>query len=277
VSAGTRRQGIWRVGRTGTAPARDALVIEEPLEIRVNGAPLTLTMRTPGNDAEQVLGFLLAEGLIRCRADVLRLDALGPQRNGNIVDVELATPFEPSRLTRHVYTSAACGVCGAASLDAICASFPPVRAPLRVTAGTLLALPGRMHAAQADFATSGGVHAAALFDADGALLALREDVGRHNALDKLAGWALGEGRLPLARHVVLLSGRASFEMVHKALAAGVPVLAAVSAPSSLAVELARRGGITLVGFLREQGMNVYSHPERVVASSERHTGTTSSR
>lgn len=265
--SGTRRLPVRRIGGDAPGSTHDRLALEEPLEIRVNGEPVSVTMRTPGHEMELALGFLLAEGVLSTLADVREVDALGPQRNGNVVDVRLHRAVDLAALTRHVYTSAACGVCGKASLDAVSDAFPPVRATLAVPAALLAGLPERMRAAQAGFDACGGLHAAALFGPDGTLLALREDVGRHNALDKLIGWALEQNLLPLARHVVLVSGRASFELVHKAAAAGVPVLAAISAPSTLAVELAERAGVTLVGFLRPSGMNLYAHPQRVLVGA----------
>lgn len=264
--SGTRRLPVRRIRAGETRAAHDAVALEEPLELRVNGQPVSVTMRTPGYEVALALGLLLAEGVITTLSDVLEVDDLGPQRNGNVVDVRLRHPVDLTALTRHVYTSAACGICGKASLDAVLGSFPAVCSDLVVPAALLAALPGRMRAAQAGFERSGGLHAAALFDAHGALVALREDVGRHNALDKLIGWAMQQALLPLREHVVLVSGRASFELVHKAVAAGVPVLAAVSAPSSLAVDLAQRAGVTLVGFLRSDTMNVYAHPRRVAGA-----------
>ncbi len=251
----------------------DTVAAEEPLEIRLAGRPLAVTMRTPGDDFDLVHGFLATEGVIRTSADLSGLrycnsvDDEG-RNTYNVVDVDLAPGVEApdTALDRNFYTSSSCGVCGKASIDAIRTRTPyevaadDVRVPLE----TLLALPDRLRAAQEVFDRTGGLHAAGLFTADGELVALREDVGRHNAVDKVVGDAVREGRVPLTGHVLMVSGRSSFELTQKAAMAGVPVLAAVSAPSSLAVELAADAGITLVGFLRGDGCNVYTHPDRIV-------------
>jgi FdhD protein len=250
----------------------DTVAAEEPLEIRLSGEPLAVTMRTPGDDFDLVHGFLATEGVIASDADVLALrycdsvDAEG-RNTYNVVDVDLAAGVEPpdTALDRNFLTSSSCGVCGKASIDAIRTrtrhdvAADAVRLPL----ATLLALPDRLRAAQQVFEKTGGLHAAGLFTAGGELVALREDVGRHNAVDKVVGNALRAGRLPASGHVLMVSGRASFELTQKAAMAGIPVLAAVSAPSSLAVELAADVGITLVGFLRGDGCNVYSRTERI--------------
>jgi len=245
--------------------ALDRLAAEEPLEIRVETRPVSVTMRTPGHDDELAAGFLLTEGILHRRADV-RAIAPGPRnRHGNVVDVFLApeVPLDHARLTRHVFASSSCGLCGKATIAAVRAQFPPARAHFTVAADALRTLPAKLRAAQDAFAATGGLHAAGLFTAAGALLHLREDVGRHNAVDKVLGRAFLDGALPLDRHVLLVSGRASFEIAQKALAAGVAVVAAVSAPSSLAVEFARAGGQTLVGFLREGRFNVYAGAARI--------------
>ncbi len=251
----------------------DTVAAEEPLEIRLAGRPLAVTMRTPGDDFDLVHGFLATEGVIRTSADLSGLrycnsvDDEG-RNTYNVVDVDLAPGIEApdTALDRNFYTSSSCGVCGKASIDAIRTRTPyDVAADdVRVTLETLLALPDRLRAAQEVFDRTGGLHAAGLFTAGGELVALREDVGRHNAVDKVVGDAVREGRVPLTRHVLMVSGRSSFELTQKAAMAGVPVLAAVSAPSSLAVELAADAGITLVGFLRGDGCNVYTHPDRIV-------------
>jgi FdhD protein len=243
----------------------DELAVEEPLEIRVRGRAISVTMRTPGHDAELAAGFLLAENIVRRPADILRVEPCPRDEHGNRVDVILAPEVgvDFDRLTRHVFASSSCGVCGKATLDSVRNTFPPVTSDLQVSTETLAKLPDLMRDAQATFARTGGLHAAAIFDATGQLLALREDVGRHNAVDKILGFALTGGLLPLDRHILLVSGRASFELVHKALAARIPVLAAVSAPSSLAVDLARESDQTLIGFLRDRRMNVYTHAGRV--------------
>ncbi len=259
----------------GSAENRgDELATEEPLEIRLAGGgarrTVALTMRTPGADAELAAGFLFGEGIVRDREEVRGIaagdpEAQDPRARGNVVTVDLGDRPLPDLggLERHFFATSACGVCGRAGLEALRVRAAPLPPGPRVAPATLLALPRALAAAQGVFAATGGLHAAALFDAAGELQALREDVGRHNALDKLVGWALLAGRLPLAAGIVLVSGRASFEILQKTLAAGVPVVCAVSAPSSLAVELAQSFGVTLVGFLRGDRFNVYSAPERV--------------
>jgi FdhD protein len=250
----------------------DTVAAEEPLEIRLGGRPLSVTMRTPGHDFDLVHGFLQTEGVIAELEDVAGLRYCeGTDDEGrntyNVIDVDLADGVQApdTALDRNFYTSSSCGVCGKASIDAIRTRtrYDLTADALRLPVPTLLALPDRLRAAQQVFDKTGGLHAAGLFTADGGLVALREDVGRHNAVDKVIGDAVRAGRLPLARHVLMVSGRASFELTQKAAMAGVPVLAAVSAPSSLAVELAADVGITLVGFLRGDGCNVYSCAERI--------------
>jgi FdhD protein len=251
----------------------DTMVVEEPLEIRVGGTALAVTMRTPGDDMDLAAGFLVSEGVVS-RADELRAIryCAGATEDGvntyNVLDVDLApgvAPPDPS-LERSFYTTSSCGLCGKASLDAVRTQtrFDVSRDPVTVSAEVLAALPDRLRAAQDTFDKTGGLHAAALFTSDGELLVLREDVGRHNAVDKVVGWALREGRLPLTGTVLLVSGRASFELTQKAWMAGLPVLAAVSAPSSLAADLAEEAGMTLVGFLRGPSMNVYTGEARVL-------------
>ena len=250
----------------------DTVAAEEPLEIRIAGTPLAVTMRTPGDDFDLVHGFLATEGVIAGPDDVAALrycdsvDADG-RNTYNVVDVDLAPGVQPpaTALDRNFLTSSACGVCGKASIEAIrTRTVHDVAADgVRLPLATLLALPERLRAAQAVFDRTGGLHAAGLFTAAGDLVALREDVGRHNAVDKVIGDAVRAGRVPLTGHVILVSGRASFELTQKAAMAGIPVLAAVSAPSSLAVELATDVGITLIGFLRGDGCNVYTRTERV--------------
>ena len=256
-------------GQAVPRPARDALATEEPLEIRVATAggpplPASVTMRTPGADFELAAGFLFGEGVVGSPADVLamRYCVDGPQRH-NRLTVHLATAGRVP--TRSTYTTSACGVCGKGSIEEVMSlGAGPVEEGPRVTPATLLSLPARLRETQRLFDSTGGLHAAALFDPAGRLLRVREDVGRHNAMDKLVGASLLAGELPLSDRVVLLSGRLSFELVQKAARAGVPVLCAVSAPSSLAVELAEAAGITLVGFLREGSFNLYSGRQRVV-------------
>lgn len=271
-----QRASTWRYEGGVLRRRTDVLATEEPLEVRVEAGGTTrtvaITMRTPGDDFELAAGFLHGEGVITGAGDVRRvaycLDrAVGAEQRYNVVTVSLAAGVTPDLrpLDRHVVTTSACGVCGKASIDALhVRGCPAPPAQVAVEGDTLLALPGRLRAAQAVFERTGGLHAAALFDLDGAVTAAREDVGRHNALDKLIGWALLDGRLPLHRQVVMVSGRASYELLQKSVAAGVPVVCAVSAPSSLAVDVARAFGVTLVGFLRDGGFNVYAHPDRIV-------------
>ena len=245
----------------------DSLVVEEPLEIRVGGKPLAVTMRTPGHDFELAAGFLLTEGLIESAEAIRRIsycaDA-GSRPAPNVVNVD-ATLTEPAR-PREFLTTSSCGVCGKRSLAevAVRARDDVAGDGLRLTSAVLASLPARLRAAQRVFDRTGGLHAAGLFDGEGRLVCIREDVGRHNAFDKVVGWAGLDGRLPLRSHVLLASGRASFELTQKALMAGVPVVASVSAPSTLAVELAESAGMTLVGFLRGASMNVYTGNHRVV-------------
>jgi FdhD protein len=254
----------------GSRSRPDHLAAEEPLEIRVRKKPLAVTMRTPGHDIDLTMGFLLSEGVIGAASDVTTAQLCAgtdTPNTYNVVDVVLDPSVPPPATdpSRNFYTTSSCGVCGKASIDAVRtrSRFDVAADPLEVPARTLAALPARLRAAQRTFDRTGGLHAAGLFTAAGDLLVLREDVGRHNAVDKVLGWALREGRLPLAGHVLLVSGRASFELTQKAWMAGLPLLAAVSAPSTLAVELAEESGMTLVGFLREPTMNVYAGAHRV--------------
>jgi FdhD protein len=250
----------------------ETLVVEEPLEIRVNGTAVTVTMRTPGSDVELAQGFLLTEGVIARREDVLMVrycKGAGPDHLNtyNVLDVTLApgVAMPDTDITRNFYTTSSCGVCGKASLDAVrlISRHGPGDDPSTVAAETLSTLPERLRDAQKVFASTGGLHGAALFGVNGTTLVVREDIGRHNAVDKVIGWALEQGRIPLTATVLLVSGRASFELTQKAVMAGIPVLAAVSAPSSLAVDLASQSGLTLVAFLRGESMNVYTRPDRV--------------
>jgi FdhD protein len=252
-------------GSTGSDDT-DFLAAEEPLEIRVEGHSVAIVMRTPGEDRELAAGFLVTEGLVHAAGDITDIKC----GSENIIDVRLLKPeaMDLKKLTRHVFTSSSCGICSKASIDAVRQQFPRIEAVCEVEPQVLLGLPHALAASQETFKFTGGLHACALFDLTGKLLALREDVGRHNALDKIAGWALLENRLPLREHILLLSGRASFEMMQKALAAGVPIVAAISAPSSLAAEFAQESGQTLVGFLRGERMNIYAGASRVRAHSE---------
>lgn len=264
-----------RVDGDDAVERRDVLATEEPLEIRVatdtGTQTVAITMRTPGDDFELAVGFLHGEGVVSRRDDVARvaycLDV--DEQLYNVVTVTVASGVEVDLrpLDRHVVTTSACGVCGKASIDALEVRGCPVPpSDVRIDTATIASLPGRLREAQQVFDATGGLHAAALFDLDGRLIELREDVGRHNALDKLVGWALFEERLPLDEHIVLVSGRASYELLQKSVAAGVPVLCAVSAPSSLAVDVARRFDRTLVGFLRGERFNVYAGAERILGA-----------
>ncbi|MCS7193854.1 MAG: formate dehydrogenase accessory sulfurtransferase FdhD [Meiothermus sp.] len=263
---------LLRVEGERAYPRSDYLATEEPLEIRLVAQggevrTVAVTMRTPGHDFELAAGFLFAEGIVSHREEIRRISYCTPRGEAqqyNVVSVVLNAPRLPelAPFERHFYTHSACGVCGRASLEGLHRRFRPLQGGPIVSAHLLPDLPHRLLARQALFGATGGLHAAALFDPEGVLLALREDVGRHNAVDKLLGWALLEGRLPLSECLLLVSGRASFELVQKALAGGVPILVALSAPSSLAVDLARAFHLTLVGFLRT-GFNLYAAPERI--------------
>lgn len=262
--------------RDGEKLRADVLATEEPLEIRLQAGAerrtVAVTMRTPGADFELTAGFLYGEGVIEQREDVKAIryctdPDVDDEQQYNVVTVDLGASTLPDlgSLDRHFYTTSACGVCGKASLDAIEALGGPALGPgPRMSPDALLSLPGRLRDAQRIFSKTGGLHAAALFDESGELIEVREDVGRHNAMDKLVGWGLLEARLPFADHVVLVSGRASFELLQKSLRAGASFFCAVSAPSSLAVDVAERFGITLVGFLREEGFNIYAGEKRVI-------------
>jgi FdhD protein len=244
----------------------DVTASEEPLEIRVEGRSVAVVMRTPGHDEELVAGFLVSEGIIKNARDILEISQCPSTGNvhGNVVDVLLgAVVVNWDHLTRHVFSASSCGICGKTSIESVFMSFPPVTSDWLVSAELLTTLPAKLRAAQETFSQTGGLHASAIFDEQGEMLVLREDVGRHNALDKVLGHGLRAGLLPYSRHILLVSGRVSFELMQKALAAGVPIVAAISAPSSLAVQFAESSGQTLVGFLRGQTMNVYTHPERV--------------
>ncbi len=268
----TRAIRVTRVeGMEASEEVDDVLAAEEPLEIRVDGRSVAVVMRTPGHDRELAAGFLVTEGILRRRDEVLDMvycamrrkgdvDEAVPESRENVLDVLLAPGVEVdwSRLTRNVFTSSSCGICSKASIEAVRGQFPAIEAPWTVRRAVLAALPEQLRAAQAGFAATGGLHASGLFDAEGRLIVAREDVGRHNALDKVVGHAFLSERLPLEEQVLLVSGRVSFEIMQKALAAGVPCVAAISAPTSAAVEFARASGQTLVGFLRGARMNVYA-------------------
>jgi FdhD protein len=258
-------------------PRADFLAAEEPLGIRVNGDALSMTMRTPGEDVELAAGFLVSEAIVKSATDIAEIklcDGASCDHDhshddlGNIADVRLAPGVAVAAgARRNFMTTSACGVCGKTSIEDICV-LPQAALSgdeARFSPAVLAALPDRLREAQRVFARTGGLHAAGLFTPAGDLVVVREDVGRHNAVDKIVGWALMSGRLPLRGHALLVSGRASFELVQKAVLAGIPLLAAVSAPSSLAAELAQEAGLTLVGFLRGQSMNVYSGEQRLMA------------
>ncbi|GFE13067.1 sulfurtransferase FdhD [Streptomyces glebosus] len=285
----TERRRVIRIRDGAVSTRPDTLVAEEPMEIRVGGKPLAITMRTPGDDFALAAGFLVSEGVLASADELANIvycagatsgGTAGPEEaesgggggsnSYNVVDVRLAdgVPVPDISLERNVYTTSSCGLCGKASLDAVrttarWALDASPDTPVRIAPETLSALPDRLRAAQRVFERTGGLHAAALFTADGELLDIREDVGRHNAVDKIVGRALQQGRLPLSSAVLMVSGRASFELAQKAVMAGIPVLAAVSAPSSLAVDLAVETGLTLVGFLRGSSMNVYAGEHRI--------------
>jgi len=284
MSGRTARRRVRRIrmadphGEPQLTERSDLLAAEEPLGIRVAGQALTMTMRTPGDDIELAAGFLVGEGIVRSADDIASIKVCdgtgcghaGHDGTGNIVDVELRPGLAVTpALRRNFMTTSACGVCGKASTAElfVSQSVDINQDHAVIPAGRLTSMPDALRAAQRVFASTGGLHAAGVFGPDGGLLAVREDVGRHNAVDKVVGWALGQGRLPMRGCVLLVSGRASFELVQKAVLAGFPVLAAVSAPSSLAADLAAQAGLTLVGFLRGESMNVYTHSDRVLAEA----------
>ena len=257
----TERRRITRVDDGRLVERPDALAVEEPLEIRLDGQPLSVTMRTPGHDLDLALGFLVTEGVVRSPEDV----AGAINCADNVVDVTLRDGAPEVSVSRNFYTTSSCGMCGKASIDAVrtTSAYDVSADRVAVDRSVLVTLPDKLRAAQRGFDRTGGLHAAGLFDAQGNLLCLREDVGRHNAVDKVIGWAVQEATLPLTANILQVSGRASFELVQKAVMAGIPVLAAVSAPSSLAVDLAEETGLTLVGFLRGASFNVYAGAQRL--------------
>ena len=269
----TTRARVTCVGEDRRSIRPDTVVVEEPLELRVNRKPLAVTMRTPGSDIDLVHGFLLTEGIVCHRNDIEAVRYCDSRdENGrntyNVLDVDLApgVAVPATGVERNFYTTSSCGVCGKASLEAIRQQtrYPPGSDQTRVYSSTVTRLPDKLRGAQKVFRATGGLHAAGLFTAEGDLIALREDVGRHNAVDKIVGWATQNDHLPLNSTILLVSGRASFELTQKAVMAGIPILAAVSAPSSLAIDLARDAGVTLIGFLRGTRMNIYSHPARIL-------------
>jgi FdhD protein len=248
---------------------QDYLAAEEPLEIRVGGQPLSVTMRTPGEDAELAAGFLFTEGLVQQREQILSVETGqegGSRNSGNLVSVTLApgAVLDTEKMRRHFFASSSCGICGKASIDRVRSlALEPPNPHFRLDPDILIALPEALRSSQAVFGRTGGLHAAALFSGSGELRVVREDIGRHNAVDKIAGWALLENRIPLSEEVLLVSGRGGFEIIQKAIVAGLPVVASVSAPSSLAVQLARELRLTLVGFLRGRRFVIYSGAERI--------------
>lgn len=260
---------VTSIGPDGRLERPDELVVEAPLEIRVNGRGYAVTMRTPGHDPDLAAGFLVSEGLVASPRE-LGSSQTPAGAEGDVIDMTVRGPGALVAMDRHrtVYTSSSCGVCGLASIDAVrtTSRFTMGDQSLRVPASTIARLPDRLREAQHLFGSTGGVHAAGLFDPAGEPVVVREDVGRHNAVDKVVGWAVRDDRLPLSGHLLQVSGRASFELVQKAAMAGVPILAAVSAPSSLAVELAEALGITVVGFSRGSSFNIYSHGDRVTGT-----------
>jgi FdhD protein len=267
VSDSARHQRVvrWRDGASITQE-RDELAAEEPLEIRVNNRAVSVTMRTPGHDDELAAGFLLTEDILHDRSDVLAIEPCAHASGQNVINVTLApeAKIDLSRLTRHVFASSSCGLCGKATIDSIHQRFGPVAtSDVRVSADVLSTLPQKLLAAQPTFERTGGLHGVGLFSVEGELIVAREDIGRHNAVDKVLGFAFLKNLLPLDRHILLVSGRASFEIMQKSLAGRIPIVAAVSAPSSLAADFATDSRQTLVGFLRDRRMNVYSEPERV--------------
>jgi FdhD protein len=263
---GVASSDVRRLSPAGSETRADWVAVEAPLEVRIGGRAATVLMRTPGSDEELVRGFLFTEGIIGSNADVLsfaRPAGLAAPLEGNVMAVELRAGAAGATIDRSFYSNASCGVCGKKSIESLDVKGRVSTSDFRVAADVVRALPDRLRAAQPTFASTGGVHASALFAVDGTLLAVREDVGRHNALDKLIGWALGEGRVPLRDVGLMVSGRVSYEIVQKAVVASIPLIAAVGAPSSLAVELAERFGVGLVGFVRPETMNVYACPERI--------------
>jgi FdhD protein len=266
-----RRVALTRYGGEPSGAAEDEVACEEPLEIQVRGVSLAVVMRTPGHDGELVRGFLLTERVVSDPAAITAVRhcrvVSDPAAEDNVIGATLRddVALDLEALRRNLFANASCGVCGKATIEQALAVAPPLADAVRLRPEFLQALAARLAGAQPVFARTGGLHAAALFAADGALQVTREDVGRHNAVDKVVGWALERGRWPLAGHILMVSGRISFEIAQKALAARIPVVAAVSAPSSLAVDLAEHAGLTLVGFLRGQRFNVYGRRERIEA------------
>lgn len=263
--ATSRTTNVVRHGPDGATANPDEVAIEEPLELRIEGHSVAVMMRTPGHDRELTAGFLLTENLVRSAADIFDITLCGASESDQVVNVTLRNPasFDPARLTRNVFSSSSCGVCAKATIEAVRLSYPPIEDDCVATRPTLRSLPAALREKQQTFERTGGLHACGLFDLAGELLLLREDVGRHNALDKLIGHELLANRLPGRGRILFLSGRVSFEMMQKALAAGIAIVAAISAPTSLAVDFAQANNQTLIGFLRGETMNVYAGAERI--------------
>jgi FdhD protein len=250
----------------GADSARDHVAIEAPLELRLGDRPLTVVMRTPGDDEALALGFLYTEGLIESRADVTaiaRPERVTGDEVGNVLSITLRPGLKRPELDRLFYASSSCGVCGKTSISSLAIKAPPIDSNLRLDRTLVATLPSKLRAAQPLFDRTGGLHASGWFDAEGRLLAAREDVGRHNALDKLVGWALDTSALPFSAGALVVSGRVSYEIIQKSLAAGIPIIVAVGAPTSLAIDLAEQYNITLIGFVRDGAMNVYTRPDRL--------------
>jgi FdhD protein len=264
-----RGERVVRYESGTAAPREDRVTVEEPLEIRVGAQTLAVTMRTPGQDYDLAAGWLLTEGIVHRPEEIVRLEhcreVRSPEEEGNVVIVRATTPAGDAveRARRILLTSSSCGLCGKGSIESVRGRFPPVTSEARISPDVLRGLPETLRRSQTAFAETGGLHAAGIFDLEGMLRASREDVGRHNAVDKVIGHLFREGHVPLSEAVLLVSGRASFEIVQKAVAAGIPIVAAVSAPSSLAIDLARESRVALVGFLRDGGFNLYSEEERL--------------
>jgi FdhD protein len=277
-SESARAERILRCGRDSVEERGDRVAVEEPLEIRVGAQTLAVTMRTPGHDFDLAAGWLVAEGIVRLPEEIVRMEycreVRSPEEEGNVVIVRTTAPSQAhlDRARRLLVTSSSCGLCGKGSIEFVRGQFPPVTALAAVEASVLLGLPDALRSAQPGFGQTGGLHAAGLFTLEGRLLAAREDIGRHNAVDKVIGSLFREGRLPLSQAILFVSGRSSFEIVQKALAAGIPWVAAVSAPSSLAVELARDSGMALAGFVRDGGFNLYAGEERLAGFAARGAG-----
>lgn len=272
---GVRDVQVVALGEGGARPRRlhDEVVVEEPLEIRLNNVSVVVTMRTPGDDFDLAAGFLLSEGILRAAADIGTIGYCPDEddpRLKNIINVTTADPDRTIESTRSTWANSSCGICGKTTIDAIRREIQPIQSSIEVNRAVLLALPERMREQQANFARTGGIHAAGLFDRDGNLLVIREDLGRHNAVDKAVGAALRSG-VPTSETILMVSGRLGFEIAQKTVASGIPVVASVSAPSSLAIQLADELGVTAIGFVRGSSMNIYTHPQRVIHGISKHS------